>query len=503
MNLTKIQNSILRLIYYSYIILFTYAAAIKLMEHEKFSMQLGQSPVLTSYAGTLSIVVPLIEIVIVVFLLLPRTQIAGLFSGYLLMVSFTAYILIILNFSSFIPCSCGGILEKMDWNTHLLFNSAFVTLALLGLLISKSKSRSLALLTPVQTGAFLLVSTTLTIAFVWGLFLNSEKKVSEQNDFIRQFPMPVHVADRIIDLEVNSYYFAGVNSDSLYLGNFTSPLTVLSFTKSLHLKKRHQIQLDTILSKYQSLKLNIVGHYFYLMDGSVPCIYKGSVSNWKTKWQAGISTQFTLTVPQDSVKVVFRQFSNRFESNVLGVFSIENSVKKYLNPKILVKQEVPFFDTDGILLYNNHQKKVHYIYTYRNEIVTTDNNLQDPYSIQTIDTVSRAQISIKQLKNGERTFDQPPLVINKKAAVYANLIFVQSERLGKWDRSDKLKTASIIDIYDLNTKQYRASMYLEKVKNQNMDSFIVEGTKLYYLSGIFLAEADLGDKITRYYNPKK
>ena len=42
---------------------------------------------------------------------------------------------IILNFIPDIPCSCGGVLEKMSWNEHLIFNIAFVVLGLVAILL--------------------------------------------------------------------------------------------------------------------------------------------------------------------------------------------------------------------------------------------------------------------------------------------------------------------------------------------------------------------------------
>jgi hypothetical protein len=34
--------------------------------------------------------------------------------------------------SPYLPCSCGGILETMNWKEHLVFNLVFVCLAALG-----------------------------------------------------------------------------------------------------------------------------------------------------------------------------------------------------------------------------------------------------------------------------------------------------------------------------------------------------------------------------------
>lgn len=118
-----------------YILLFVYAAVSKLLDFENFRVQLGQSPILSSYAGWLSWSVPALEIIISLLLWFQKTRLIGLFLAYGLMVLFTAYIFIILNYSESVPCSCGGILEKLGWSEHLLFNVAFAAIGIIAVLL--------------------------------------------------------------------------------------------------------------------------------------------------------------------------------------------------------------------------------------------------------------------------------------------------------------------------------------------------------------------------------
>lgn len=118
-----------------FILLFTYAAVSKLLDYQQFNVQLGQSPVLAAYADVLAWAVPFGEIVISLMLFVTRFRLIGLFASFFLMVMFTAYIIVILNFSDYVPCSCGGILEKLGWTEHLIFNIAFIALAFIGILI--------------------------------------------------------------------------------------------------------------------------------------------------------------------------------------------------------------------------------------------------------------------------------------------------------------------------------------------------------------------------------
>ena len=119
------------------ILLFIYAASSKLLDYTRFRVELGKSPLLTAFAGLVAWSIPVIEIGIALLLAFVRTRLLGLYASFTLMVLFTAYIVYILNFSPYVPCSCGGVLQKLDWRTHLIFNSVFVVLAGIGAMIYK------------------------------------------------------------------------------------------------------------------------------------------------------------------------------------------------------------------------------------------------------------------------------------------------------------------------------------------------------------------------------
>src|ERR1022692_1227100 len=111
------------------IFLFIYAAISKLLDYQKFRVQLGQSPLLTSFAGYVAWVIPSIEIIVAVMLAVQRLRLTAFYLSFSLMTMFTAYIIAITKFSDYIPCSCGGILQNMTWNEHLMFNICFVLLS--------------------------------------------------------------------------------------------------------------------------------------------------------------------------------------------------------------------------------------------------------------------------------------------------------------------------------------------------------------------------------------
>jgi len=131
-RLTEIISALL-------IFLFVYAATSKLLDYQKFQVQLGQSPLLTSFAGWIAWLVPPIEIIVSLLLLFSKTRLLGLYASLTLMVMFSSYVVAITRFSDYIPCSCGGVLTKMNWNQHLVFNIIFVLITLTGILIHSNK----------------------------------------------------------------------------------------------------------------------------------------------------------------------------------------------------------------------------------------------------------------------------------------------------------------------------------------------------------------------------
>jgi uncharacterized membrane protein YphA (DoxX/SURF4 family) len=124
----------------AFIFLFTYAGISKLTDVPKFTRQIGQSPILTDIAGITAWVIPSVEIIISIALIFRRTRLIALYGSLGLMVMFTTYIIMILQFSQHIPCACGGVLSNLSWKEHLVFNVAFLLLAIVGIVLQRKLS---------------------------------------------------------------------------------------------------------------------------------------------------------------------------------------------------------------------------------------------------------------------------------------------------------------------------------------------------------------------------
>ena len=125
-----------------FILLFVYAASSKILDFQKFRIELGKSPMLGFFSTYVSITIPVLEIMISILLIIRRYQYIALFASFSLMVVFSFYIIFILKFSSYIPCTCGGILENMSWSQHLIFNVGFILLGIVAILFYPTKNLS-------------------------------------------------------------------------------------------------------------------------------------------------------------------------------------------------------------------------------------------------------------------------------------------------------------------------------------------------------------------------
>lgn len=129
------RKIVIAIISFLFILLFVYAAMNKLMDYQKFRVQIGQSPLLTGFGDSIPWMVIASEFLVSLFLIIPHFRLLGFFAAFSLMTMFTAYVVAILSFSSQIPCSCGGVMEALDWREHLIFNSVFVIFALIGIIL--------------------------------------------------------------------------------------------------------------------------------------------------------------------------------------------------------------------------------------------------------------------------------------------------------------------------------------------------------------------------------
>lgn len=152
----KVIKFIPDIVSYFFVLLFCYAAISKMLDFENFQLQIGQSPLLSAFAEFISYTVITVELVIALLLLVTNLRRVGLYASTALMSAFTIYIFLILNYSDFIPCSCGGILEKLGWAEHLIFNIVCVILGVVAIFMNGKENKY-----PLKRTGILIVCTNI------------------------------------------------------------------------------------------------------------------------------------------------------------------------------------------------------------------------------------------------------------------------------------------------------------------------------------------------------
>lgn len=462
-----------------YIVLFVYAAVSKLMDFQNFRVQIAQSPLLTTFASLVAVAVIALELLISLLLSFPAWRKAGLYAALALMVLFSLYIYMILTYSPFVPCSCGGILEDMGWIQHLIFNIFFCLLAIAALYCIYGTTKKA--IKSVTIGVVSLLAGCVAVIFT--LYYISESRVHYNNDFVRRFPPFPAERAKVLDLGYDSYYFAGNSGDTVYLGNTSAPALVSVVDPSLATPETFNFTITDTLFTFRNVQLRVAPPYFYLFDGTVPCVFRGSLADKNAVLQTAKLPGFTSAAIMDSTHLLIRSLSSKREHLLMKV-NIKEPSRRTANESLLQKQQDGIFDTDGTFHYDPVGKRMAYVYYYRNQYIIADDQMQLIARANTIDTTSRARIETEYVKKKkQRKFSAPPNIVNRITALHRNLLFVNSTLPGKFESQEMWKNANVVDVYDVVDKSYLMSFYVYKVDGGAIDSMMITDNYLYIMMG--------------------
>lgn len=479
---------------YFFIVLFIYASISKVLDFENFQIQLAQSPLLSAYAELISYAVILTELLISGLLIFPKTIKFGLYASFGLMVAFTIYIYLILNYSDFIPCSCGGILEKMSWHTHLIFNVACVALSLTSIIIlEKAEQTALKNIIIVTVSIFLA-----TTGGIIALFISSDDLIKNNNNFTRRYPQHPVIEEARYNLKVNSYYFAGYDHEKLFLGNYTSPLLLTSYNETFAKKNEVFVRIeDENLSS--SLRIKIKAPYYYLFDGSVPVIYRGLLKTKEAKSIQYNSSYFNQFAIIDSLHFAVRTTITKPKHFALGLINQKGPVFFNVRDSILEDHVQSLFETDGSLIQDPSNDEVIYVYRYQSKFAVVNQNLKQLKEYRTIDATPFSPLDIKTMKNGDKHFQSPPPQVNKKTTVFGGVLFIESNMRGKFESKQRWNEASVIDMYSTKGKEYFGSFYINHPKAIKLSEMLFTDKFLFVIMGTDLVRYRLSEDIRNHF----
>lgn len=135
------QSRLIGLICSALIFLFGYTAISKLLGYQVFRVVLETMPVIKPFAQWISWLLPAVELVIALFLILPKYRLEGLTAAFVLMTLLTGYLLWMIMFHKERPCNCGGVLQMLSWKQHVVFNLFFTALAATGMELARRHRR--------------------------------------------------------------------------------------------------------------------------------------------------------------------------------------------------------------------------------------------------------------------------------------------------------------------------------------------------------------------------
>ncbi|GAA3619574.1 hypothetical protein GCM10022397_01710 [Flavivirga jejuensis] len=304
--------------------------------------------------------------------------------------------------------------------------------------------------------------------------------MSFKRGFLYNAPEKIHE----LNLGYNRFYIAGAAEGKVYLSNSKAPLYLLAVDTALQNKQEIRLTTDRDSFLLRSPQVQVTPPYFFLMDGTVPYIFRGSTKDWKGHSMLKTPLYFNYAQAMDSVTLAVRAFSNKTEEFTLGSITLSDSASITLSHKLLQKQVDGIFDVDGTLQYNQQQRQLIYTYRYRNQYIVANDNLQLQLLGKTIDTISQAQIQVGTISSkNQKKMAIPPLSVNKFCATYANYLFVNSKILGRTESLFLWEKSSIIDVYHIAENRYMFSFYVADIGEKKLRSFKVLNNKFIGLIG--------------------
>lgn len=472
-------NIFIQTVSYFFILLFIYASVSKIVDFENFQVQIGQSPLLSAYAGFISYAVIITELIIVLLLLIQKTNLLGLYASTALMSAFTIYIYLILNYSDFVPCSCGGILEKLGWTEHLIFNICCIILGIVAVVWYEGNPQ----ITTRKKSVVLAATNVLSIAVVVLLFISSEHIIKKENNFTRRFLMYPVSEDKNLNLESKNHYFAGEDQQNIYLGNKEFPQILTIISKDFKNISTLKITPERFNFLFKNLNVQVKFPYYYISDGTVPVIYRGKLGNPDAKLISFQDAFFSQLVIKDSTQFFLRSINSKTKSLTVVYLNTNNYPTTMLLPQIIEKQKDGVFDSDGQLKAADDPFRLFYLYSYRNQFTVAKNEWNSFINLKTIDTVQTAKIKTKKLSDGRHKMIAPPLKVNQNISVQGNLAFINSALRGKNESFSSWKKSKVIDIYTTDHQEYIGSFHVYNHGDETMNDYFAGKNFFYTLSG--------------------
>ncbi len=308
----------------------------------------------------------------------------------------------------------------------------------------------------ILTVIFLSIFLSYSIYF----YLNKAQR-SRQGQFQRNFVTPPKELLRK-DLDpAGVYYFAGKDENSIWLGNEKAPLELLTIA----IDKGFSVIGKTlpIRASFERGQLAYVNYPFYIfINGRKRLVQSGMLTSSQPIHTDTISLSFDVAgAAADSAFWLRVSTDKGFQ---LGYYKLGHTLKE---TSALTTRGLSALSRDGILLYDERMHLSAYVYFYRNSFLLFDKEGKASKAVNTIDTVSFAQVDLgKPDMKGTRRKNTSTQSINYRADISNSYMYIYS-RARTSAQADVNRDSIVIDAYAVNENRYVYSfLVLKKFNNE-------------------------------------
>ncbi|MBL7697126.1 MAG: hypothetical protein JNK79_03170 [Chitinophagaceae bacterium] len=326
---------------------------------------------------------------------------------------------------------------------------------------------------------YLFLLTLLSIILVGSLYLRSINFGSaSKNGFVRQFEYKATILHRDT-LPYNSYYLAGATASQLYLGNVVNTTVLLTLDHDLrtHTSSALQISEDGNIA-WQALHVQLDSPDIHMIEQITPRVFYGRLGDRQLYNRDINASTLSAWMAVSPGTYIFRKWDSSHNQYDLFKWT-DHRFTGHTEPTLQTQGDGTF-SIDGSLMYDRLSATVIYMYFYRNEVLLMDTNVAVKGVMKTIDTITRANVEVVSIASTKtKTIKRPPLVVNKKAAVFNNRLYIHSPRKADNQSQDD---QAVIDCYDLSLRKYLYSFYLD-IDPKTFSGMMVMHDRMYAIAG--------------------
>lgn len=285
---------------------------------------------------------------------------------------------------------------------------------------------------------------------------------------------------KTITLENNTYYFAGFDSQNVYLADREKPGAYTSI---------NLLTLDTTHHQFNLVSLQDKKHWILTIENNVSLISNYLTGNIiildpNKKWsilQNPIKTnpvQQIIALPDSTLLI--KSFDPLKGKQIVQKFDLPTQTN--LNQFYPDSKIDSFYSSAGILAFDDNNNNIFYVHNYWNKISILNQNLSIISNATSIDPKKEFTQNIFRYGNS-----QSPSMrieghsINQFATAKEGRLFIHSLTPAKNQSIAEFQKHWTVDVYSTSPFEYKFSFYVPNFKGNSSKEFRIRNDQLYLL----------------------